>query len=118
MNRWRTSPPFCTRAPKNRSSPPAFQAPIPSRNYSLATPTLAKLFSTAPAAVTIVIPPPATSQASPPNTLPSNSKHACSIPRDRVKVEIQDPLAAHRELLDKLTQADVHNLFAYLASLK
>jgi cytochrome c oxidase cbb3-type subunit 3 len=41
-----------------------------------------------------------------------------SFSRDRVKVEIQDPLAAHRELLDKLTQADVHNLFAYLESLK
>src|SRR6266446_9223838 len=38
--------------------------------------------------------------------------------RDTVKVELQDPLAAHRELLDKLTQADVHNLFAYLESLK
>ena len=38
--------------------------------------------------------------------------------RDRVKVELQDPLAVHRELLDKLTQADVHNLFAYLESLK
>jgi cytochrome c oxidase cbb3-type subunit 3 len=41
-----------------------------------------------------------------------------SFPRDRVKVELQDALAAHRELLDKLTQADVHNLFAYLQSLK
>lgn len=41
-----------------------------------------------------------------------------SFPRDQVKVELQDPLAAHRDLLDKLTQADVHNLFAYLASLK
>jgi cytochrome c oxidase cbb3-type subunit 3 len=41
-----------------------------------------------------------------------------SFSRDRVKVEIQDPLAAHRALLDKLTQADVHNLFAYLESLK
>ncbi len=38
--------------------------------------------------------------------------------RDRVKVELQDPLAVHRELLDKLTQANVHNLFAYLESLK
>ncbi|PYU83945.1 MAG: hypothetical protein DMG50_06440 [Acidobacteria bacterium] len=38
--------------------------------------------------------------------------------RDRVKVELQDPLAVHRELLDKLTQADVHNLFAYLEGLK
>jgi cytochrome c oxidase cbb3-type subunit 3 len=41
-----------------------------------------------------------------------------SFSRDRVKVELQDPLAAHRQLLDKLTQADVHNLFAYLESLK
>lgn len=41
-----------------------------------------------------------------------------SFPRDRVKVDLQDPLAAHRQLLDKLTQADVHNLFAYLQSLK
>ena len=41
-----------------------------------------------------------------------------SFARDRVKVEIEDPLAAHRELLDKFTQADVHNLFAYLQSLK
>jgi cytochrome c oxidase cbb3-type subunit 3 len=41
-----------------------------------------------------------------------------SFARDRVKVELQDPLAAHRDLLDKVTQADVHNLFAYLESLK
>lgn len=41
-----------------------------------------------------------------------------SFSRDRVKVEIQDLLAAHRDLLPKLTQAEVHNLFAYLASLK
>lgn len=41
-----------------------------------------------------------------------------SFTRDRVKVELQDPLAAHRDLLDKVTQADVHNLFAYLESLK
>ena len=41
-----------------------------------------------------------------------------SFPRDRVKVELQDGLAAHREQLDKLTQANVHNLFAYIASLK
>lgn len=41
-----------------------------------------------------------------------------SFSRERVKVEIQDPLAAHRDLLPKLTQADVHNLFAYLANLK
>jgi cytochrome c oxidase cbb3-type subunit 3 len=41
-----------------------------------------------------------------------------SFRRERVRVELQDPLAAHRELLDKLTQADVHNLFAYLETLK
>jgi cytochrome c oxidase cbb3-type subunit 3 len=38
--------------------------------------------------------------------------------RDQVKVEVQDPLAAHRELLNTLTQADVHNLFAYMETLK
>jgi cytochrome c oxidase cbb3-type subunit 3 len=38
--------------------------------------------------------------------------------RDRVKVELQEPLAAHRELLGKLKPVDVHNLFAYLESLK
>jgi len=41
-----------------------------------------------------------------------------SFPRDKVKVEIHDDLAAHRELLGKLTQAEMHNLFAYLQSLK
>jgi cytochrome c oxidase cbb3-type subunit III len=41
-----------------------------------------------------------------------------SFSRDKVKVELQDPLAAHRTLLDKLTQKDVRNLFAYVYSLK
>src|ERR1700686_3699183 len=41
-----------------------------------------------------------------------------SFSRDGVKVELQDPLAAHREMLSKLTQADVHNLFAYMETLK
>ena len=41
-----------------------------------------------------------------------------SFSRDAVKVELRDPLAAHRELLGKLTQADVHSLFAYLMTLK
>lgn len=40
-----------------------------------------------------------------------------SFDRARVKVEIQDPLEAHRKLLDKLTQADMHNLYAYVHSL-
>ncbi|TAM80681.1 MAG: c-type cytochrome [Acidobacteria bacterium] len=41
-----------------------------------------------------------------------------SFPLDQVKVSVHDPLAAHRELLDSLTQADVHNLFAYMETLK
>ena len=41
-----------------------------------------------------------------------------SFSREHVKVELQDALAAHRELLGKLTQTDVHNLFAYLETLK
>jgi cytochrome c oxidase cbb3-type subunit III len=41
-----------------------------------------------------------------------------SFSRAQVKVELRDALAAHRELLGKLTQADVHNLFAYLETLK
>jgi cytochrome c oxidase cbb3-type subunit 3 len=38
--------------------------------------------------------------------------------RDRVTVEIRDPLAAHKALMPKYTDADVHNLFAFLASQK
>jgi cytochrome c oxidase cbb3-type subunit 3 len=41
-----------------------------------------------------------------------------SFPRKKVKVELKDPLAAHRELLPKLTQSDMHNLFAYINTLK
>lgn len=41
-----------------------------------------------------------------------------SFPRDQVTVEVHDPLAAHRRLLDKLTQEQFHNLFAYLETLK
>ncbi|MEO7141939.1 MAG: cytochrome c, partial [Bryobacteraceae bacterium] len=36
----------------------------------------------------------------------------------RMKVEVEDPLAAHRELLAKYTDADMHNLLAYLVTLK
>ena len=35
-----------------------------------------------------------------------------------VKAEVHDPLEAHRQLLYKYTDAEVHNLFAYLESLK
>lgn len=41
-----------------------------------------------------------------------------SFARNDVKVEVHDPLAAHRALLDKITQEDFHNLFAYLETLK
>jgi len=41
-----------------------------------------------------------------------------SFSRDKVKVEIHDPLEAHRKLLDTLTTAQVHDLFAYINSLK
>lgn len=35
-----------------------------------------------------------------------------------VRVEVHDPLAAHRQLLDALTQEQFHDLFAYLETLK
>lgn len=41
-----------------------------------------------------------------------------SWPRDLVKVQVKDPLAAHRELLGEYTDADMHNLLAYLVTLK
>ena len=41
-----------------------------------------------------------------------------SFARDKVKVEIHDPMEAHRKLLDKLTQEDMHNLFTYLYNVK
>jgi cytochrome c oxidase cbb3-type subunit 3 len=41
-----------------------------------------------------------------------------SWPRDGLRVDIHDPLEAHRELMKKYTDTDVHNLFAYLVTLK
>ena len=41
-----------------------------------------------------------------------------SWPLDSVTVEVQDPLAAHRALMRRYTNTDVHNLFAYLETLK
>jgi cytochrome c oxidase cbb3-type subunit 3 len=38
--------------------------------------------------------------------------------RASVKVEVRYPLTAHRDLLRKYTDADIHNLFAYLETLK
>ena len=37
---------------------------------------------------------------------------------DNVSIEVHDPLAAHRKLLDEMTQEQFHDLFAYLESLK
>ena len=41
-----------------------------------------------------------------------------SFPRSKVKVELKDPLQAHRELLPKISQSQMHDLFAYLYTLK
>ena len=41
-----------------------------------------------------------------------------SFPRASVQVEIRDPLAAHKAQMPKYTDADVHNLFAYLETFK
>ena len=41
-----------------------------------------------------------------------------SWPRGEVKVEIHDPLAAHRALMEKYTDRDIHDVFAYLETLK
>jgi mono/diheme cytochrome c family protein len=41
-----------------------------------------------------------------------------SLDLDGAKVEIHDPLRAHTELLSKYTDADIHNVTAYLVTLK
>ncbi len=41
-----------------------------------------------------------------------------SFERDKVTVEITDTMAAHRELTTKMTDTDMHNLFAYLETMK
>jgi cytochrome c oxidase cbb3-type subunit 3 len=41
-----------------------------------------------------------------------------SWPSSEVKIEIHDPLAAHLELLSKYTDATMHDMFAYLETLK
>jgi cytochrome c oxidase cbb3-type subunit 3 len=41
-----------------------------------------------------------------------------SWPRSRVTLELADPLKGHRELLARYSDADVHNVTAYLATLK
>lgn len=41
-----------------------------------------------------------------------------SWPVEDVKIEIHDPLEVHRELTTRYSDADIHNLFAYLETLK
>ena len=41
-----------------------------------------------------------------------------SWPREAVKVEFKTNLSAHKALLDRYTDADIHNLLAYLVTLK
>ena len=41
-----------------------------------------------------------------------------SWPRGAVEVEVEDRLAGHRQLLEQYTDADIHNLTAYLVTLK
>ena len=41
-----------------------------------------------------------------------------SWPCSEVKIQIHDPLAGHLDLLHKYTENDMHNLFAYLETLK
>ena len=41
-----------------------------------------------------------------------------SWPKDAVKYTVEDPLKGHQELLSKYTDSDVHNLLAYMQTLK
>ena len=41
-----------------------------------------------------------------------------SWPLQQVKVQVHDPLAGHQELLSKYTDKDIHDVFAYLETLK
>ena len=41
-----------------------------------------------------------------------------SYPRDQVQVDVKDPRAAHEALLPKYTDEDMHNVLAYLETLK
>jgi cytochrome c oxidase cbb3-type subunit 3 len=41
-----------------------------------------------------------------------------SWPRDRVQAKVENPLAAHRQLLYRYSDSDIHNVFAYLETLK
>lgn len=50
---------------------------------------------------------------------PSGAYRSWSLGSDsNIKVEVQDPMAEHVELLKKYTNADMHNILAYLETLK
>ena len=48
----------------------------------------------------------------------SGNFHSWSREDGKVKVEVEDPLRAHRELLEKYTDEIMHDLTAYLVTLK
>jgi mono/diheme cytochrome c family protein len=48
----------------------------------------------------------------------SDGSHRSFRTSDRIKVEIHDPLQPHRELLRVYSDADIHNVTAYLVTLK
>jgi cytochrome c oxidase cbb3-type subunit III len=51
--------------------------------------------------------------------LRDNAGQYHSFSRDpRLKIDVRDPLAAHAELLGKYTDSDMHNVLAYLVTLK
>ena len=48
----------------------------------------------------------------------SGEHHSWSREEPGLKVDVQDPLKAHQELLEQYTDADMHNVLAYLETLK
>ena len=48
----------------------------------------------------------------------SGDYHSFTREGSTLKVEIHDPLKAHSDLLAKYTDADIHNMTAYLVTLK
>jgi cytochrome c oxidase cbb3-type subunit 3 len=50
--------------------------------------------------------------------MPDGSHRTFRSDREAVKVEIRDPLQAHRDLLREYTDKDIHNVTAYLVTLK
>ena len=48
----------------------------------------------------------------------SGNYHSWPREDDKLRVEVEDRLAAHRQLLDQYADSDIHNLLAYLVTLK